>query len=237
MAYNFIITQQEYNTVLQARKMLLQQYEANEYDCQQCKEMFPSSSKMEDVEKKVKLLNSYYSTRVEVQPMVDNIVRLAKSKDLENRIMEGDLSVIQDIAQTNRINFSFATKYCSLLQPDKFPIYDSYVWKFFYKLKELGFFSDATSKKITKQFRKNYCDYVDIYNEFIDKSGISSFYRNYREVDAFIWGACEMYLLLNKKSKFTNKKYYKDLFDDLFPTLLANLLSTAIWEILKLIFL
>lgn len=236
MAYNFTITQKEYDFVLQACQSLLGQYCAQEIDCQLCKQMYPLNSNINEVKKKVQVLNSYYSTRVPVDTMATNIVNLSKKRNLDQNLGNGVLSVVHDIAKDNRDYFSFATKYCALLQPTLYPIIDKYVWAFFRKLRQLGFFEKATNKKfanVNKYGSNAYSDYVDIYNEFIDKSGIRFFFSSYREVDAYIWGACRMYLLLNTTSKHTGKQYIQTWLGTFSASLLANLLSSAIWAILS----
>ena len=235
--YNFIVSQQEYNFILDLWRTLLLNYYAQEIDVQECKTQHPLNKSNADVKTKVNILNAYYSTRVEVKPMVKNIV----NQDVDNDLKKGNLSVVAKIAYATptRDNFSFATKYCALHEPDLFPIYDSLVWNFFSKLNRLGFFSKETKKKfanVNKNGSKAYNDYIDIYNEFINKSGIRPFFKNYREVDAYIWGAFQMYLLIEKKSKYTGIKPYEQFFRTFAATVLANLTSTAIWHILTQIF-
>lgn len=239
MPYTFIITQQEYNFILQNRKTLLINYEIQEVDCQQCKKEHPSNSKKIDVHAKVSILNSFYSTRVTVDSMVDNIIKQATYNDLEKNLNSGKPEAVQKIAIVGtKDNFSFATKYCALMQPDKYPIYDSLVWLFLTELKNKGFFSKVTMKKfakVNKNRSRAYQEYVDIYDEFINKSGIKPFYKNYHEVDKFIWGACEMYIFLEKKSKHTSIKPGSQWLSSFSSSLLAQLTSTAIWNILSLI--
>lgn len=238
--FNFQITQQEYDFILDTRKTLLLKYEAQEVDCLYCRNQHLANNTMSDVKPKVEILNAYYSTRLKVDSMAAHIADLAKNKQLDKRIKSKDKSVIYDIAHvdpnSNRDDFSFATKYCALVAPDDYPIIDSLVWKFFSKLNRLGFFDKATKKKfanVNKNGSAAYSDYVDIYDEFIDKSGIRPFCKNYREVDSYIWGAIEMYLLVEKKSKHTSISPVKNWMATFAATLLANLMSTAIWHILS----
>ncbi len=237
MTYSFTVTKKEYVFILKMRQRLLVNYEVQEVDCTQCQLEHPANN-ISDIAAKVSILNAYYSTRVQVDPMVQNILKLSYNENLENRIQDGDLSVVDAIANTTRKNFSFATKYCALIQPDKYPIYDSLVWKFFTKLNGIGFFDKTTKKKfaiVNKKGKDAYKYYVEIYNEFIDKSGLRSFFKNYREVDAYIWGACEMYRLLNQKSMRTSIYPWKQWLSAFSSSLLSQLLATAIWHVLTLI--
>lgn len=239
MAYNFIVTKKEFNLILQTRKQLLPNYEVQEADCQLCKQLHPSNVIMEDVLAKVSILNAYYSTRLDSEKMAKHLTALASTGQLDARLSAGDPSLVLDIATNSaREEFSFATKYCALLSPGKYPIYDKYVWLFFSKLRQLGFFARLTNKKfanVNKNGCKAYADYVEIYNEFIDKSGIRPFAKNYREVDAYIWGATKMYLLLEKTSKYTNMRPWATWLQATSASLVANLTATAIWKILSLI--
>ena len=218
---------------------MLVNYEIQEVDCLQCKKEYPSNSNMSDVCAKVSILNSYYSTRVPVETMVENIVKQASQNALDNDLRCGKPEAVHKVACVNtHDNFSFATKYCALLRPDKYPIYDRLVWMFFTQLKNLDFFDKETNKKfanVNKKGSKAYGDYVEIYKEFIEKSGIKSFCKNYREVDAYIWGACEMYILLEKKSKHTSIKPGTQWLMAFSSSLLAKLTATVIWHILSLI--
>lgn len=237
MSYQLLITQQEYKCFLkEARTKLLIDYLYQELDCRKCVEKFPSSTCPKDVEAKVRLLNSYYSTRVKVKPMVDNILKIANKKDFQSRLINGDASLVTEMANSSRDNFSFATKYCALIAPNLYPIFDSLVWKFFCKLNELGFFDKQTNKKFKniKECRsKAYSDYIEIYKEFMDKSGISQFANNYREVDAFIWSAIKIYLLIEKKSNHTKICPVKEWLKIQFPNLLTSILASAIWNIIS----
>lgn len=237
MGYKLLITKEEYNLFLNdARNKLLLQYSYQELDCRRCVIEHPTNGCYEDVEAKVKLLNSYYSTRVIVEPMVQNILRIASNSEFQNCLQNGNPRLVTEIANSSRDNFSFATKYCALLAPDKYPIFDNLVWKFFCKLNELGFFdkeTDSKFKNIKNSHSKAYADYLDIYKEFMDKSGISKYAKNYREVDTFLWGAIKVYLLLEKKSKHTNIYPVKEWLQQFLPDLLTSIIGSAIWHIIS----
>ena len=233
--FTFTVTQQEYQVILDARQCLLLLSEIQEIECQQCKNAHPANNQSSDVKEKVMILNRYYHTRINETTMINHIVKNSKKidSDIANRLPNA-VSVIASTQSRNE--FSFATKYCALLQPDYYPIYDRYVWKFFSHLNKLGFFDKATKKKfanVNKYGSAAYSDYIDIYNEFIDKSGIKHFYKSYREVDKYIWGAIRMHLLIKKKSKYSNISPAEQWLQTFSATLLANLTSTAIWAIIS----
>ncbi len=231
--FNFHVTRQEFQFILKTRRQILFLSEIQEMECQQCKHAHPANNIESDVREKVRILNKYYHTRVNETTMTNQIVDYKSfDSDISNHLP----CAVSLIASTNSDEFSFATKYCALLQPDFYPIYDRYVWKFFSLLNKLGFFDKKTKKKFANVNRNRsaaYSDYIDIYNEFIDKAGIKSFYKSYREVDAYIWGAIRMYLLIEKKSKYSNISPAKHWLTTFAATLLANLMSTAIWAIIS----
>ena len=233
--FNFKVTRKEYQLVLEARRQVLFLSEIQEMECQQCKNAHPANKIESDVREKVKILNKYFHTRVNEDDVTSHIVKNCNiiDSDITNHLPRA----VSLIAFTgNRNEFSFATKYCALLQPDYYPIYDRYVWKFFLHLNKLGFFDKATEKKIAnvnKNRSTAYSDYIYVYNEFIDKSGIKSFYKSYREVDKYIWGAIRMYLLIEKDIKYSNISPTKQWLQTFVARLLANLTTTAIWAIIS----
>lgn len=237
MSYKLLITKDEYDFFLnEVRNKLLMKYSYQELDCKQCVIEHPTNDCYADVEAKVKLLNTYYSTRVIVKPMVENILKIAAHVEFQNQLESGNPKLVSKIANSSRDNFSFATKYCALLVPDKYPIYDNLVWKFFCKLNDLGFFDKTTNEKfrnIKKHHSEAYSDYLDIYREFLEKSGINKYAKSYREVDAFLWGAIKTYLLLDKDSNHTKIKPARVWLDKHLPDIVKGVIASAIWDIIS----
>lgn len=154
------------------------------------------------VDTKVKLLNLFYSTGIQaVSKMTDNIFRI---KDIDARLKQGDLTLVPQIATLKldggeRFNYSFATKYCALHQPEKFPIYDSIVADTFESLFVKGYFPKYTysrsKSKSPNTFTKvefaaklkEYDFFVEFYKYFMELFDLKSF--TYRKIDSYIWGA------------------------------------------------
>ena len=183
---------------------------------------FPDHKTKDAVEVKVKLLNLFYSTGIQAtNAMADNIVNI---KEIDSRLMKGDISLIKEIATLNlkentRYNYSFATKYCAYHQPELYPIYDSIVAEtltsFFekgllpkYKLTSKRSVGDKTLTKgeFAKKL-KEYDFFVAVYRYFMEQYDLLAF--SYRQVDSYIWGAfkvggkdfeIERMAQLNKKS-------------------------------------
>lgn len=165
-------------------------------------DVHPGHTNRAAVETKVKLLNLFYSTGIQaVNKMTDNIFGI---KDIDARLKQGDLTLVPEIAtlQLNggeRFNYSFATKYCALHQPEKFPIYDSIVADTFESLFVQEYFPKYTyshsKRKSPNSFTKGefsaklkeYDFYVEFYQYFMELFGLTDF--TIREIDSYIWGA------------------------------------------------
>lgn len=143
---------------------------------------YPKNDDINDILIKASSLNDFYSTNIfSIFPVAKHIRDLKIDKGLEN----GDLSLVSKIANVN-INgvsknfYSFASKYCSHHQPNKFPIYDSYVdtmLKHFQKTD--GFY------KSKKMDLRNYEIFCDVINEFIKFYDLGEF--NIRQIDVYLW--------------------------------------------------
>ena len=154
------------------------------------------------VDTKVKLLNLFYSTGIQaVSKMTDNIIGI---KDIDARLEQGDLTLVPKIATLKlqggeRFNYSFATKYCALHQPEKFPIYDSIVADTFESLFVKGYFPKYTYSRSKSQSPntftkvefaaklKEYNFFVEFYRYFMESFDLTD--RTVREIDSYIWGA------------------------------------------------
>ena len=167
------------------------------------KTKYPDHKNKMGVDIKVKLLNLFYSTGIQATNAMTN--HIMKIKDIDKRLGEGDLSLVEEIAalklknNTTRYNYSFATKYCAYHQPDKFPIYDSIVAKTFVSLFNKGLLPKFKLGKKTAEdqnifaksdFNKKLKDYnffVKLYQYFIEIYDLQKF--PFRKVDTYIWGA------------------------------------------------
>lgn len=162
----------------------------------------PDHTNRAAVDTKVKLLNLFYSTGIQaVSKMADNIFGI---QDIDARLKQGDLTLVPQIATLKldggeRFNYSFATKYCALHQPEKFPIYDSIVADTFESLFVKGYFPKYTysrsKSKSPNTFTKvefaaklkEYDFFVEFYKYFMELFDLKSF--TYRQIDSYIWGA------------------------------------------------
>ena len=97
----------------------------------------------------------------------------------------GDASLVTDIAHIElngkeKHFYSFATKYCAMHQPERFPIYDRFVGemlRYFRKQTHFARFANADLK--------NYAEYRTIYDAFIQFFALNDF--TYRQIDNYLW--------------------------------------------------
>lgn len=163
---------------------------------------YPDHSNAAATDTKVKLLNLFYSTGIQAtNVMSQNILSI---NEIDVRLHQGDLSLVPEIAtltfgDKERYNYSFATKYCALHQPKKFPIYDSIVAMTFVSLFEKGLlpkykYSNRKSAipntynkgDFTRKL-KEYNFFVEVYDYFMEQFDLMDL--TYRQIDSYIWGA------------------------------------------------
>lgn len=159
---------------------------------------------------KATLLNMFYATGIQaIELMAKNIYGIENideilaqkkySTDLVNRIAllkfgEG---------KKDRNNYSFATKYCALHQPEKYPIYDSIVANCLTKIMTEGGLLPYTLKKKYSEVStltymtqgefqealRNYDFFVRVYDRFMELYGLKKEGITYRDVDWYIWAS------------------------------------------------
>ena len=211
------------------RKKQMESYEIQEDILRHLVGKYPEHSSFAAVDVKAKLLNLFYSTGIQaITKMSENIFAI---KDIDGRLQKGDHSLVAEIAELKldsgtRINYSFATKYCALHQPAKFPIYDSIVAAVFARLMADGNLPPYSQKKgggastylcMTKgTFQanlRNYEFFVRGYDTFMQDFGLQNRAGiTYREVDWYLWGAYKLpgsECLIEKLAPLSGNKYFE----------------------------
>ncbi len=188
-------------------KSQLRSYELQEKILQHLVTEYTDHTVPEAVDLKAKLLNLFYSTGIQaMNVMVNKILGVA---NIDSRLKKGDLNLVADIAVIQlsdgkkRNNYSFATKYCALHQPDKYPIYDSIVANVLlyllknnkippYTLRGKKQAENDTCKNIGEYEKAlhDYPYYVKVYDSFCRAYNLSSL--SYRDVDFYIWCAFKL---------------------------------------------
>lgn len=123
---------------------------------------YPDNLNPEGVDLKVKCLNLFYSTGILA---TNSVAKCIQQEEIDKKLRVGDPTVVDIIAHCNdvgRTNYSFATKYCALHQPDKFPIYDSIVSDVLCSLFNSGLLEDYLdySKKDFVSMMKDYSNFM-----------------------------------------------------------------------------
>lgn len=122
-----------------------------------------------------------------------------------------------------RNNYSFATKYCALHEPEKYPIYDSIVAAVLTKLMVQDMLPPFTYSRKAKasstdtcmnqgEFEerlRNYDFFVRVYDCFMETYGLKG-HLTYRQVDWYIWGSFKEQGKLSKIEEIApiSDKYY-----------------------------
>jgi hypothetical protein len=133
---------------------------------------------------KVVALNRLYSTNVyAVYEMADHIS--SQGAMIDRGLEAGDPSVVDLIAKFShngvaRNHFSFATKYCSFHAPDKYPIYDSNVYRTLMAL--------ARGENRKSCISRDDCTYAEFRSE-IDRlrAAVGSADVPYKTLDKFLY--------------------------------------------------
>ena len=169
---------------------------------------YPNHENYEAVEVKAKLLNMFYSTGIQaIDAVVENIMSIIDIDDILNApgYSKGLVDAIAELKLKDgktRINYSFATKYCALHQPNKYPIYDSIVAEILTKLmitnqlppyeykknkSDLSTDTYMTQGEFEEKLR-DYDFFVKVYDIFMHDYGLKE-KLNYRQVDWYLWGS------------------------------------------------
>lgn len=158
---------------------------------------FPNNKEIEGILVKVACLNEFYSTNIfDVYPVAKHILEL----DIDDRLKDGDTSLVNDIAVLIRSdgskinNYSFATKYCSHHNPDEYAIYDSFVDAVLRYFKDIDGFAE-----FGKDDLRDYASFKSILLQFRAYYGLEEY--NLKLLDRYLWQF--------GKDKFPKKYYNK----------------------------
>ena len=140
---------------------------------------------------RVKTLNAHYHTRL-YRDTTDKVVNylVREGMELERKLRDvrhPDYTIAGDIAFCEIHHcFVFATKYCSFINSEVYPICDSLICRvlnFFQKRDE--FYKDRYLKLGEVREAADYRKFVGILDSFRNKYGLES--CSYREIDKYLW--------------------------------------------------
>lgn len=143
---------------------------------------WPENASYDHVIIKTIMLNRAYSTRIYD---VWTVARHIRALDIDERLRRGDETLIHEIASVTfkdkqRNFYSFATKYCSWHEPEKYQIYDSYVdWLVWNYQKQFRFGSFRRYELL------EYPRFVQIVHHLKDRFGLATLSN--KELDKFLW--------------------------------------------------
>ena len=143
-------------------------------------DLIPENKEIEDILIKASTLNDFYSTNIfSIFPVAKHIHEL----DIDARLKDGDLSLVEDIADIKELNkrfYSFATKYCSHHNPVSFPIYDNYVDNVLRYFRKRDAFADFKNEDL-----KDYVLFNGVLHKFANYYSLEKY--SLKELDRYLW--------------------------------------------------
>jgi hypothetical protein len=151
---------------------------------------WPNNTDHAHVYLKVVTLNVLYSTQIPLYseriPTIWNVVDRIVGLDIDSALTQGSADLVDKIAamvvtgKDRRYNYSFATKYCSWQRPDAYPIFDSRVNEYLWRLRNQGGLIPFKRDELW-----DYTKFKKIVTEFRDKYDLGKF--TFKETDKFLY--------------------------------------------------
>jgi len=141
---------------------------------------------LKQVQEAVIILNSLYNTNLQNVITTSSNIK-EQLQDLLRKINERDLTVIDDItninkqgenAQFNNKIYSFATKFCSFINPS-YPIFDRYSSNLLFMI------LNRYDERFPLKNLGNYSIFCQKYEVFLSKYSLDD--TNYKNTDTFLW--------------------------------------------------
>lgn len=173
---------------------------------------------IEDILIKCSSLNDFYSTNIfDIHTVAQHILSL----QIDERLEKGDRSLVNDIAHVevngkDHFFYSFATKYCSHHQPERYAIYDSYVEKVLLSMNSRKQFT-----KFKREDLKDYETYMSVIRAFQQRFGLMQY--NIKQLDQYLWQLGKWYF----NPYGLSFKYYNREEESLFP---KDDIRSKFWE-------
>ena len=141
----------------------------------------PTNDSLDVILLKIATLNEFYFAHVwDILKVAQYIYTLHVEESLDARLKAGDATLVDAIAKSGgKVHmFSFATKYCSFHEPEKYPIYDIHV------VEMLMYFRDVDEFTEFEEF-KDYSDFKRVVLEMRSYYGLGSF--SLKQIDRYLW--------------------------------------------------
>lgn len=148
-------------------------------------ELCPKNDNIEYILLKCSTLNDFYSTNIfDIHAVAKHILSL----NIDKRLIEGDTSLVNDIAKvkvgktSQKHNFySFATKYCSHHKPNLYSIYDYFVEKVLLHFKN----ENKERHNFTQADLKHYPKFIQVIHDFQKCYHLESY--DLKQMDEYLW--------------------------------------------------
>jgi hypothetical protein len=150
-------------------------------------ELYPKNDNSRHVLLKVVAVNSLYRTHIfALEPVAEHI--LLHHKDIDAALAAGSPEIVDIIAKIKIKGrlfnfFSFATKYASWHNPAKYPIYDSHVDEYLWKLQKQNHFTSFLHPDLW-----TYPKFLKVMTDFRSFHGLDNF--SFKEIDKFLYLEC-----------------------------------------------
>lgn len=177
----------------------MERYREQESALKKLFKVYPQNNNLSEVLIKVFALNTFYSTRI------FNVFAVAKHiigvENIDDRLKSGDENLVGEIAKSGLKNkkgkeiifYSFATKFCSFHNSEKYAIYDSVVAKVLTHFKEgieeeLKHQKQGIGKELKQTFNQNdlrdYAEFIKILRVFQRHYKLSAILK---DLDLYLW--------------------------------------------------
>lgn len=159
----------------------MRHYLAQESALKKLFKVYPNNTNIDEIIIKVASLNSLYGTNIfNIFAVAEHISRI---KNIDERLKSGDENLVGEIARVqisgkDKNFYSFATKFCSFHNSEKYAIYDSYV------AKVLTHFKQDFKQTFNQNDLRDYGKFMEI---------LCAFQRHYklsatlRDLDLYLW--------------------------------------------------
>lgn len=157
-------------------------------------ETFPRHESLDEIYLKVVAINGLYSTNIyDTYRIAYHIFN--NVENIDNRLVEGDPKLVNDIAKGHGIRskgkaedkyfYSFATKYCSFHNPEKYAIYDTLIQDLLIKLHNRDIVNTKEEKIGYKILREDYRKFLEKIEEFKGRYKLDGV--TLKDIDMYLW--------------------------------------------------
>lgn len=160
---------------------------------------YPENTNFEEVVYKITILDSFYSTNLRFNDKTLTADKDSKSgiievaniilgiKDFDERVERGHIELVDQIVNTAKQDknmksvYSFATKYCSFHNPEKYPICDNFVKE------ELKYYRNqkVSEFKFQNKDLENYREFVKVVKNFKEIFNLEKY--SFKQIDQYLW--------------------------------------------------